>query len=98
MQLIDRRTEDGSRHFVSLPKASTWQALCEHILLLPGAEITNFVAAGAAAAWIDFTYQDHRFSVSLQGGDFCFVVRDPQCPDLILYQVASHCEKLLGGD
>jgi hypothetical protein len=95
MQLIDRRTDDGSRHFASLPKTCTWQAFCEHVLLLPGAQIANFVAAGVAEAWIDFTCQDHQFSVSEQGGKFCFFVRDPQCPDLTLYQVASHCEKLL---
>jgi hypothetical protein len=53
------------------------------------------VAAGVAEAWIDFTHRGHRFLVSEQGGKFCFLVRDPQCPDLILYQVATHCEKLL---
>ena len=96
MQLIDRRTEDGSRHFAILPKACTWQALCEHILLFPGAEIVNFVDTGVSEAWIDFTCQDHRFSVNHRQGKFCFCVRDPLCPDLILYQVAYHCEKLLG--
>jgi hypothetical protein len=96
MQLIDRRTDDGSRHFAVLPKTCTWQALCEHLLLLQGAEIANFVAAGVAEAWIDFTYQGHRFWVNEQGGKFSFLVRDPQCPDLILYQVASHCEALVG--
>jgi len=65
-------------------------------LLLSGAEIANFVAAGAKEEWIDFTYRGHRFSVSHESGKFCFLVRDPQCPDLSLYQVASHCEKLLG--
>jgi hypothetical protein len=96
MQLIDRRTEDGSRHFANLPEACTWQALCEHILLLSGTQIANFVAAGLSEAWIDFTYQGHRFSVRHEGGRFCFFVRDPQCPDLSLYRVASHCEDLLG--
>jgi len=94
MQLIDRRTEDGSRHFASLPKTCTWQALCEHVLLLPGAQIANFVASGVAEAWIEFTHQGHRFLVSEQGGQFRFLVRDPQCPDLILYQVATYCEGL----
>ena len=95
-RLIDHRTEDGSRHFTSLPKSCTWEALCEHILLLSGAEIANFVATGAKEEWIDFTYRGHRFSVSHESGKLRFLVRDPQCPDLTLYQVASHCEKLLG--
>jgi hypothetical protein len=96
MRLIDRRTEDGSRHFASLPKSRGWQDLCEHVLLLPGAQIANFVAPGVAKAWMDFTYQGHRFWVNELEGEFCLFVRDPHCPDLSLYQVASHCEKLLG--
>lgn len=97
MVLIDRRTEDGSRHFASLPKICTWHALCERILLLPGAEITDFVAGGERADRIGFTYIGHRFSVRDESGQFCFSVRDPQCPDLKLYQVAAHCEELLSG-
>ena len=96
MRLIDHRTEDGSRHFASLPKSCTWHALRDHVLLLPGAEIVNFVADRVKQAWIDFTYRDHRFSVNHREGKFCFYVCDPLCPDLILYQVASHCEGLLG--
>lgn len=96
MQLIDRRTEDGSRHFASLPQTSTWHALGDHLLLLPGTRIANFVADDVKEAWIDFTYLDHRFRVNEREGEFCFCVSDPQCPDLILYQVASHCERLLG--
>jgi hypothetical protein len=97
MRLIDHRTQDGSRHFASLPKTCAWQALYEHILLLSATQITNFVAAGVVEPWMDFTYQGQRFSIRQQGGRYCFLVRDPQCPDLTLYKVASHCEKLLGG-
>ena len=96
MQLIDRRTEDGSRHFASLPKTCTWHALHDHIFLLPGAQITNFVVERVEEPWIDFIFQGHRFSVNHRRGDYCFCVADPQCPDLSLYQVGSHCEKLLG--
>jgi hypothetical protein len=96
MRLIDRRTEDGSRHFASLPKTCTWQALCERILLLPGAQIADFGAVNEAGTWIDFTYRGYRFSVSHRNGEFCFFVREPQCPDLSLYRVASHCQDLLG--
>lgn len=96
MRLIDRRTDDGSRHFTSLPEGSSWYALRAHILLLRGAEIANFIVEGVAEPWLDFTYHDHRFSVRREGGQLGFFVRDPQCPDVTLYEVASHCERLLG--
>lgn len=96
MRLIDRRSEDGSRHFASLPKSCTWHALRNQILLLPGSQVLNFVVEGAAEAWMEFAYRDQRFRVSDGNGKYCFSVCDPQCPDLRLYQVASHCENLLG--
>jgi len=96
MKLIDRRTIDGSRHFVCLPRSASWQALCEHVALLPGLEIVNFVADGPAEAWLGFTYRGHRFAVRHEGQEFHFFVDDPRCSDLSLYQVAAHCEGLLG--
>ena len=97
MKLIDVRTSDGSRQFVCLPNSATRQALREHVALLPGLEVVNFVAEGRAEAWLAFTYFGHRFAVRNGGGEFCFFVSDPRCSDLILYQVAAHCEQLLGG-
>ena len=95
MQLTDYRTKDGWRHFASLPRTCAWQALSERILLLPRAEITSFAAAGETEARLDFTYQNHRFSVSQWKEEFCFLVHDPKCPDLNLCEVAYHCEQLL---
>ena len=97
MELIDLRTEDGSRHFTSLPKTRTWHALRDHLLRLPGTQIVNFVAEEVTRAWIDFTFGKHRFSVMHRDDKFCFYVSDPLCPDLRLYQVAYHCEEFLCG-
>ena len=97
MELIDFRTTDGSRHFARLPNGATWDALGEHISLLFGAEIVNLVAGRREKAWMDFAYRGHRFSVSRHDGLLHFFVCDPLCPDVILFQVAAHCEKLLGG-
>ena len=96
MKLIDRRTTDGSRHFVCLPMSASWQALCEHVAAFLGVEDVNFVAAGPAKAWLGFTYRGQRFTVRHEGQEFHFFVADPLCPDLSLYQIAAHCEELLG--
>ena len=96
MRLIDQRTRDGSRHFASLPQAASWGALCDHVLLLSGAEMINLVAEGPAKAWLDFRFRRHRFLIDARDGRFRLFVRDPQCLDLILYQVGYHFERLLG--
>ena len=96
MRLIDERTPDGSRHFACLPQAATWAAVCDHVLLLPDAEMINFVGEGLAQAWLDFRFRRHRFLINARDGRFRLFVRDPQCPDLILYQVGYHFERLLG--
>lgn len=95
MILIDERTRDGSRHFTSLPQTATWEDAHDHVLLLSGAEMLNFVVDEFARAWFDFCFRRHRFLVHARDGLFRLFVRDPQCPDLILYQVGSHFEQLL---
>jgi hypothetical protein len=96
MKLFDVRTNDGSRLFGRLPKTVPWQKLREHVAEIPGAKIVNFVSEGIAPAWFDFIYGGHRFVVRNGGDNFCFFVADPRCSDVSLFQVASHCEKLLG--
>jgi hypothetical protein len=95
MKLLDERTRDGSRHFASLSQAVTWGALCDHVLHLPDAEMINFIAEGPAQAWLDFHFRRHRFVIRARDGWFRLYVRDPQCPDLILYQVGCHFERLV---
>ncbi len=56
----------------------------------------NFVGEEFAKAWLDFRFRRHRFLIHARDGLFRLFVRDPQCPDLILYQVGCHFERLLG--
>ena len=95
MMLIDERTQDGSRHFACLPQAAAWAKVCGHALLLPGAELSNFVTERLASAWIEFRFRRHCFRINARDGFFRLFVRDPLCSDLILYQVACHFEQLL---
>ena len=95
MKLIDTRTQDGSRHFATLPQVVTWGVVCDHILLLPDARMINFVADWPARAWLDFQFRGHRFAINARDGLFQLFVCDPQCPDLVLFQVGSHFERLI---
>jgi hypothetical protein len=97
MRLIDKRMQDGSRHFASLPKEANWSVVGNHVLLLPDAELINFIGEGSARAWLDFRFRRHRFLIDVCDERFRLFVDDPQCPDLILYQVGYHFERLLGG-
>ena len=96
MRLIDKRTRDGSRRFARLPWAAAWADVRDHALLLPNAEIVNFVDLGYAQPWLDFHFRRHRFLIRVRNGLLRLSVRDPQCPDLILYEVGHHFERLLG--
>lgn len=98
MRLFDLRTADGSRQFARLRKAATWEALRDHLALLPGVRIVSFVAERAPAPWLDFTYCGHRITVRDSGEELSLIVADPQCSDVILYAVAAHCAQLLGND
>jgi hypothetical protein len=97
MKLLDHRTDDGSRHFARLPTPVHWQSLCDHLARLRGARIANCVLPGIAAPWVEFTYQGHRFLIRGQDGEVCLFVRDPQCSDVLVYRVATYCERLLRG-
>jgi hypothetical protein len=94
--LLNFTTNNGSRHFGALPQAADWNRLREHIRILEGATVTNFITDGIVEAWIDFDYHGHRFSVNNQFGDYWFFVEDQLCPDSILEEVPSHCALLLG--
>ena len=95
MKLIDRRTDDGSRHFACLPKTADWETFRDHLAQLPDLRVTNFVPKGIVEPWIDFAYQGHQFVVREQRGEVWFFVDNPQCCDLLLYQVVLHSQGLL---
>ena len=96
MKLIDERTPDGSRHFAKLPKIAPWEVVRDHVLLLGSARVVNYVDDDLAQPWLDFTFRGHRFLIHCHENQFRLYVRDPQCSDLILYEVGLHFERLLG--
>ena len=94
-RLLNIEMNDGSRHFGDLPQTVLWHELRNHIKILDGAEVTDFVTDNVTEAWIEFSYRGHRFSINDQFGSYWFFVNDPGCPDEILEAVLSHCELLL---
>lgn len=95
IQLTNHTMNDGSRNFAELPQAVLWQELRDHVRTLNGAVITDFITDGVTEGWIDFTYCGYSFSINDQFGDYWFFVDDSGCPDEILIEVLSHCERLL---
>ena len=98
MKLIDERTPDGSRHFARLPKVAPWEVVRDHVLLLGSAKVVNYIADEAVSPWLDFTFRGHRFVIHSHENQLRLFVHDPQCSDLILYEVGSHFERLSGGE
>jgi hypothetical protein len=94
MKLIDERTPDGSRYFARLPKVAPWEVVRDHVLLLGNARVVNYVGNGPGEPWLDFTFRGHRFLIHAHENQFQLFVRDPQCSDLVLYEVGLHFEQL----
>ncbi len=95
MKLIDERTPDGSRRFSYLPWVADWQSVRDHVLRLSGAKMVNFIGGEMAQDWLDFSYRGRRFLIRARDDGLHLFVDDPQCSDLILYQVGRHFEQLL---
>jgi hypothetical protein len=94
MKLIDIRTRDGSRHFLSLPQSTAWIAVRGHAMRLPQLEILNFVDSEDLQARLEFLFLGHRFLIQGIDRQHHFFVSDPNCSDLIVYQVARHFSQL----
>jgi hypothetical protein len=94
MRLIDLRTDDGSRQFACLPQNAPWDAVRDHALRLPDAQIVSFASEEIGLPWLDFSFRGHRFLVHGRHGQLHFFVRQPHCSDLILFQVAQHFTEL----
>lgn len=94
-KLTDFRTHDGARQFLSLPQSQLWYAVRDHVAKLNGATLTGFVCDDVTEAWIDFTCQEHSFTINDQYGEYWFFANDPECPESILRLVAAHFAKLL---
>jgi len=95
MKLFDHRTDDGSRYFSRLPRPERWDVLYDCVLRLSGAKVINHVGEDFGRPWLDFHYCGHRFLICLSEEHVQLYVDDPQCSDVLLYQVGRHFEKLL---
>ncbi|MCE5301816.1 MAG: hypothetical protein LLF97_01755 [Planctomycetaceae bacterium] len=94
MRLIDQRTPDGSRQFACLRAVGDRRTLNSHVLQLSGAESLQCAGSRDVALRLDFHFRRHCFLATLCHGLLRLFVRDPQCPDLILYEVLAHFERL----
>jgi hypothetical protein len=94
MMLIDERTPDGSRRFARLRTITPWEVVRDHVLLLENAKLVNFVGGQVTHGWLDFSFRGHRFLIHSHENLLHLYVHDPQCSDLILFQVGQHFEKL----
>jgi hypothetical protein len=94
-QLTNQTMNDGSRKFAELPQTRLWHELRDHLQVLDGAVVTDFLTDGITEAWIDFTFRGHSFTINDQFGVYWFFVDDPSCPDEILTEVLRHCQGLL---
>ena len=93
--LLDKKLNDGSRHFVDMPEVVFFDEFADHVEQLEGAEITEFITDGVVEMWLEFEFCGHQFSVNNRFGDYWFFVRDPNCPEKILFAVVDHFRKLL---
>lgn len=96
IELTNHTMNDGPRKFAELPQTRLWHDLLDHLQMLQGAIVTDFVTDGITEAWIDFTFRGHSFSINDQFGNYWFFVNDPTCPDETLTSVVTHFERLLG--
>ena len=95
MKLLDERRPDGSRHFARLPRILAWGDVLAHATLLGGAKLLNATDGKMAVPWFDFLFRGHRFLVLGHEDQLHLSVSDPQCPDLLLFEVGVHFERLL---
>ena len=96
MRLIDERTRDGSRHFASLPQTASWGDPLRLCAAVAGRQDDQFCGGGARQGVARLPLPRAPFPDRRPRRRFRLFVRDPQCLDLILYQVGYHFERQLG--
>ncbi len=94
-ELLNIKMCDGSRQFASLSETLYFDELREFAKKLKGAKETNFLTDCVTEVWFDFEFRRQNFSISNQFGEYWFFVKNPDCPDGILFEVAEHFRKLL---
>jgi hypothetical protein len=92
-KIFDIRMKDGSRQFADVPERILPGQLRKVIARLPGSEIVSFMASvGEIEAWIDFQFRGFDFAVNNQNCEYWLFVRQPECPEEVLREVAVHCD------
>jgi hypothetical protein len=94
-KLLDIPMHDGSRHFATLPENSSWEIFRQHIDILEGAFVSDYLTDGITEMWLDFSFRGHSFTVNNQFGEFWFFVQDPCAPVELLAAVTIHFQTLL---
>lgn len=95
-ELREKKKAAGARHFVDLPlEFAFFDEFYEHTEKLEGVEITEFMVDGIVDMWLEFDFQDHKFSVTNQFTDYCFYVDDGGCPEQTLMDVIGHFRLLV---
>ena len=98
--LLNVIDHDGTRLFGRLPKAASWPTLSllfERIRALPRVlhpYALTFAAGQSDAMLVGFTYSGYDFSIRERDGEYWFLVRQADCPDLILQHILAHCRKV----
>ena len=94
IKLLDIKMNDGSRHFLDLPKSVTWDDLNHYLKKLKKSKIVKFLPDHIFGSWLDFSFNGYTFSVNEQSGRYWFFVDDPSCPEEMLQHVADHLSVL----
>jgi hypothetical protein len=92
--LLKNKIESGARHFADLPEVVFFDEFYDHTEKLEGAEINEFTMDGVVEMWLEFEFRGQNFFVGNQFGDYWFLVENPECPEEILIEVASHYREL----
>lgn len=95
MEITNIISNDGSRHFLSVPERVQWEELRESVGKLNGAIETNYISDGVTEMWLDFTYKEQKFTVNNQFGEFWFFAEDAGCPEDLLKDLASYFQASL---
>lgn len=91
-EIFDVRMKNGSRQFADIPEIVLPSRMWTIIARLPGTEMKSFLASvGEIEAWIEFRYRGFDFTVNNQNREYWLFVRQPECPEEILREVAGHC-------
>ena len=94
-QLKQKNLTEDTRHFVDFPEVIFFDEFADHVEELPGAEIIRYEADGTIGIWVEFTYSENTFYVTNKFGDYQFYVKDKECPDFILLEIADHFRRIL---